>query len=64
MKRMWIELTDQGTNQAVWVNSDLVTHITELPQEAAAGCKLYFANGVELIVKESLDRVSERLQLS
>ncbi len=61
---MWLELTDQGTNQAVWVNSSLVTHMTELPQGAAAGCKLLFTNSLELIVKERLDRIMERLQLS
>jgi len=61
---MWLELTDQGTNQAIWVNSSLVTHMAELPQGTAAGCKLFFTNSLELIVKERLDRIMERLQLS
>lgn len=61
---MWLELTDQGTNQAVWVNSSLVTHLAELPKGATSGCKLFFTNSLELIVTEPLDRIMERLQLS
>lgn len=61
---MWLELTDQATNQGVLVNSSLITHMTELPQGAAAGCKIFFTNSVELVVKERLDRLMERLQLS
>jgi hypothetical protein len=61
---MWLELTDQGTNQEVWVNSSLVTHMSELPQGAAPGSRLFFANSLELVVKERLDRIVERLQLS
>ncbi len=61
---MWLELTDQATNQAVLVNSSLITHMTELPQGAAVGCKIFFSNSIELVVKERLDRLMERLQLS
>lgn len=61
---MWLELTDQATNQAVLVNSSLITHMAELPQGAAAGCKVFFTNSIELVVKERLDRLMERLQLS
>jgi hypothetical protein len=61
---MWLELTDQATNQAVLVNTSLVTHITELPEGAAAGCKLFFMNSAELVVREKLDRLMERLQLA
>jgi hypothetical protein len=61
---MWLELTDQATNQAVLVNSSLITHMTELPQGAAAGCKIFFTNSIELVVKERIDRLMERLQLS
>lgn len=61
---MWLELTDEATNLAVLVNSSLITHMIELPQDAAGGCKLFFTNSIELVVKEGLDRLMERLQLS
>lgn len=61
---MWLELTDRHTNQAVWVNSDLVTHVIELPEDAAPGCRLFFSNSVELAVREGFERISEYLQLS
>ena len=61
---MWLELTEQGTNQALWVNSSLITHMAELPQGAVPGSKLFFTNSVALVVKERLDRIMERLQLS
>jgi hypothetical protein len=38
--------------------------MAELPQGAAAGSKLFFTNSFELAVKERLDRIMERLQLS
>jgi hypothetical protein len=61
---MWLELTDQSTNQTVWVNSSLVTHMAELPQGAAPGSKLFFTNSLEVVVKEPLDRIIERLEPS
>lgn len=59
---MWLELTRQGTNEAVWVNTDLVAYIVELPE--TAGCRLFFSGGNDLTVKESLDRIMERMQLA
>lgn len=60
---MWLELTELGTKQAVCVNTDLVTHMTDLPQGAAPGCKLFFSNALELIVSKRLERIMEHLQL-
>jgi len=61
---MWLELTNQDTDQAVLVNSSLVTHMAELPQGAAPGCKLFLTNSLELVANERLDRIMERLRLS
>jgi hypothetical protein len=61
---MWLELINQENSQVVLVNSSLVTHMAELPQGAAPGCKLFFTNSLELVVNERLDRIMERLRLS
>jgi hypothetical protein len=61
---MWLELTQQANNQAVWVNTDLVTHVISADAtNERAGSKLVLLNSAEIVVKESLDRIMERLQL-
>jgi uncharacterized protein YlzI (FlbEa/FlbD family) len=59
---MWLKLTGQTTGLRVWANSDLVTHVCELPEgRADRGCKLVFSNSNELVVKESVDWVMAHL---
>lgn len=62
---MWLELTQHGTNDAIWINTDLVDYFLELRQTGdGAGCKLFFSGGKEVLVKESFDRIVERMQVA
>jgi hypothetical protein len=58
---MWLKLTEQATGLTVWANSELVTHLFELPKGATVGCKLVFSNSSELVVKELIDWVMAHL---
>lgn len=58
---MWLKLTEQTTGLRVWANSDLATHVCELPEGPDRGCKLIFSNSNELAVKESVDWVMAHL---
>jgi hypothetical protein len=58
---MWLELTREPGNETVWVNTELVGYMVEM---AGAGSRLFFPGGLELAVKESLDRIMERMQLA
>lgn len=62
---MWLELTRHNTNEAVWVNTDLVAYVLELSgDDEGAGSKLFFSGGNEISVKEPFDRIVERMQLA
>lgn len=61
---MWLELAQSANNQAICVNTDLVTHIVSAdPIDERSGGKLVLLNSAEIVVKESFDRIMERLQL-
>jgi hypothetical protein len=62
---MWLALTQHGTNDAIWVNTDLVDCFLEpSPTGDGAGCKLFFSGGKEVMVKEAFDRTVERMQIA
>lgn len=58
---MWLRLTEQATGVTVWANSDLVTHVFDLPKGTSVGCKLVFTNASEVVVKEMIDWVMAHL---
>lgn len=61
---MWLELT-QENNEAVLINTDLVTHIVEVKKGAKTFATSFFFSPFDrIIVKEKFDRIMERLQLS
>lgn len=60
---MWLELTRHGTDEAVWVNTDLVAYVLERPPDEGGGSKLFFSGGNDVTVKEQFDRIVERMQL-
>ena len=62
---MWLELTQHGAKDAIWVNTDLVDYFLELRQTGdGAGCELFFSGGKEVMVKEAFDRIVERMQIA
>jgi hypothetical protein len=61
---MWLELT-QENNEAVLINTDLVTHIVEVKKGSEIfATRFFFSPSDHITVKEKFDRIMERLQLS